>query len=480
MVMEVGEAKNVRAQEKNESLLEPELSTRIPATRGLVCCGLCLGMLNNLPFCVLMAASQATAKDFQMDSYVGLFTTASAAASISGTFLNANCIVGKVSMANRIYLLLGLVSVGYCIIAATYLLMFSWMAPAPPWGLSVGFAACLGGASMTYLCQAAGECTNLALYQKFTVEMLSVWGTGTGLSGLLGSVVYLGFSAGLGMSTGEICCILLTTGPVYYFLYMHVVKASEKTTNRVSESGSSTRSSASLHGAAGISRPSLLSADDLSGEESRGLSIETFKETSSSAKWILINLATVYTLEYLIDPGLVDRATGLCRKNDGFLAVNAFTLMWAMYNVGVTVSRSSVACFRLKRVWVLTLLQSLNAMLWIGDVFQHWHLNAGGDSGYITMCVHMIWVGFMGGACYSNCMYLFQTDPKIPNDLRELGLNCGFMMSNVGIACATLITTFLDHNIFSKQSLFPDGCPGKDQPNIGVSTPFFDAIMEYY
>ena len=75
----------------------------------------------------------------------------------------------------------------------------------------------------------------------------------------------------------------------------------------------------------------------------------------------------------------------------------------------------------------------------------------------------MVFVGFMGGAVYANCMYLFNTKPDVdvPERFRELGINVGFLFSNLGIIAATGFVVLLKATVLSKGALFPpDGeCP---------------------
>ena len=72
----------------------------------------------------------------------------------------------------------------------------------------------------------------------------------------------------------------------------------------------------------------------------------------------------------------------------------------------------------------------------------------------------MVFVGFMGGAVYANCMYLFNTN-DVPERFRELGINVGFLFSNLGIIAATGFVVLLKATVLSKGALFPpDGeCP---------------------
>ena len=135
-----------------------------------------------------------------------------------------------------------------------------------------------------------------------------------------------------------------------------------------------------------------------------------------------------------------------------------------MYNVGVTFSRASVSFFRIRRIWVLTLLQAINVALWGAFASGQWIAYWGSDVPLYVAACHMIFVGFMGGACYANCMYLFNTSEGIPNKYRELGINLGFFFSNIGIITATGLVTILKATVMSKKALFPPHgvCPGID------------------
>jgi len=143
-----------------------------------------------------------------------------------------------------------------------------------------------------------------------------------------------------------------------------------------------------------------------------------------------------------------------------------------MYNVGVTISRASVSWFRIQRIWILTSLQALNVIVWAllaatQWIARDWH----SDVPLYVAAVHMIFIGFMGGACYANCMYLFNTSPGIPNRLRELGINMGFFFSNIGIISATGLVTVLKATALSQAVLFPPNgtCPEPHASELSVA-----------
>ena len=134
--------------------------------------------------------------------------------------------------------------------------------------------------------------------------------------------------------------------------------------------------------------------------------------------------------------------------------------------------------------------QAANVAVWAVLASTQWVARWHSDVPLYAAAVHMTFVGFMGGACYSNCMYLFNRhacassvgmwhghetwaarldvcacsrSAHIADQYRELGINMGFFFSNVGIVCATGLVVVLTATVLSKDALFPpDGvCPAK-------------------
>ena len=109
----------------------------------------------------------------------------------------------------------------------------------------------------------------------------------------------------------------------------------------------------------------------------------------------------------------------------------------------VTVSRSSVSCWPIRRVWIVTSLQLLNCLAFAVEAKVHF-LPRLGDTGYVVMICWMVWVGLMGGAAYSNCTHLVNTHPAIPDELRELGTNATFLLINMAIMGSALLSLVLN------------------------------------
>ncbi|KAF4702536.1 hypothetical protein FOZ62_018872, partial [Perkinsus olseni] len=79
----------------------------------------------------------------------------------------------------------------------------------------------------------------------------------------------------------------------------------------------------------------------------------------------------------------------------------------------------------------------------------------------------MLIVGLMGGASYSNCMFLFQRRDDIPNTHRELCVNLGFAASNLGILLASLASLLMANTLMKECTLYPEA-PGMSVPDLSV------------
>eukprot|EP00392_Amoebophrya_sp_AT5.2_P000729 g730.t1 len=451
----------------------------IAARRALVCCAVIAGVLNNASFCVLLGAGQQIASDFGKVNEVSLITCMSTVGCLLGIFLNAKLCVGVCTERTRLLMLLCFVATGYSLVILAY-------------------ATCYHGGEGQILNAEA------AVDEGARPLLLS-----TGLSGIFGPLLYLFLTGACGLNAGETAIVLLASLPLYLACFWLIVGKRDRglavenalldrgtlfaefddvaptSAGGATTTGSSRRAQAA---ATTMPPPRLSSKPELVPDQaksavplgaaandpgsSRGasaiasnsapLTYANFVLVLGKCKLVIFNMVAVYSLEYLIISGFVDRVT-LCPTNRSFLATHAYTIYWALYNVGVTLSRASVAYFRIQKVYILTLLQLLNAVLWCSEPEQQQgHVLASTPSsygyanlGYYIMGLHVVFIGFMGGACYSNCMYLFNTSPCIPSEYRELGLNIGFLFSNVGIISATALTLLLDATAMSKETLFP-------------------------
>lgn len=117
-------------------------------------------------------------------------------------------------------------------------------------------------------------------------------------------------------------------------------------------------------------------------------------------------------------------------------------MMNLCYQVGVTISRSSLEFIIIKKVYIVTILQAINFVLW---AIIAWNKNLALGLEF----VFMIWVGLMGGASYVNVLYQTLEDPKIEKKEKEVSINVISMFNTGGIVSATLISLLLENTIYS-------------------------------
>ena len=378
------------------------------------------GLLNNSGYCVVTSAAQSLSHTFGTEDLISAYVLTMTASCTIGTFVNARWLV-RFSPWARVLLLNALLVAGYAIVA----LSCAWASP-------IGFAVALVGSICAGFAQAVGEVTNLAFLKAFPRRLLGAWGAGTGLAGLVGPGAYLLLSA-CGVSDATILLACAPTSIVYLALFRYLVRV-----GATLDGGG---------GAADSDAPPPTPPEPLTARSLR-------RVFGSAAGGTILHLTFVYFCEYSIYPSLVDRDTHFV-DDRSFVQKNCYVLAWLAYNVGVTISRVSVSCVELRRLWILSALQAINLALWTAEATTH-AVRSLGDAGFALLLLWMVWVGLMGGAAYINSMQIMNKSPTVPDELRELGTNVCFVLINLGIMLSTLLFLFLDSTVLSLRRLYPN------------------------
>lgn len=394
-------------------------------------------ILNNLPFCFVAAAAQHLTDDvFEMPMLTPAFLFTPTAACLVGALLNVVLLRRGLSFEQRITITIVLQLVSVVMVALSTRVRS---------GLGISIA--LGGTSVLGLSQFIGEVTHLGVLPRCFKPSLGLWGMGTGLSGLVGPLLVLGFARSGASDVSSVAS--LGMGACLYLLCMRRIVRDVPELLRERGGG------ADASGSDDSERYLSLDADVA---EVAGASAPLVPPAATSARralshtWFLaLNLVCVFALEYEIYPGCVDADTKRPMDRRSWLQRSAYSLAWACYNVGVTLARFSINVVRIRRVWVLTLLQALNCALWFVEAKTRW-LAHRGDAGYAAMLVWMVWVGCMGGASYVNCVYRLNHDADIPDDVREVSITIAFALTDVGIMSATALSIVWSATIFKDSS----------------------------
>eukprot|EP00413_Alexandrium_margalefii_P021829 CAMPEP_0204573566 /NCGR_PEP_ID=MMETSP0661-20131031/40100_1 /ASSEMBLY_ACC=CAM_ASM_000606 /TAXON_ID=109239 /ORGANISM="Alexandrium margalefi, Strain AMGDE01CS-322" /LENGTH=439 /DNA_ID=CAMNT_0051582009 /DNA_START=41 /DNA_END=1360 /DNA_ORIENTATION=- len=399
------------------------------------------GTVNNLLYCIVSGASQNLVRHFGMESQVTALTMSMTGFALVASFVSTRLLI-HLRFYTRICLVLSMSTVAYAGLAVA-----STMEGVAGFAVAV-FFSCFAGSQ-----QVIGEATNIAFLKAFPAELIGGWGAGTGIAGILGSGTYILLSGPLDLSNamifGLVAPITLVYWAAFHYLHREATRGleGERLAKVLGGNSGATRSSACEGVEPGLHEQ--LQPQDPHVAPANWANVRAAFRCSGS---VICNLVAVYMLEYTIYPGLDDRET-LCSGKEWY------TTMWMCYNVGVTLSRLSVAVFRIERVWLLTLLQAANVAGWVLEVYRGWIRNSLPNGNGLCICAAwMVLVGLCGGATYANCMYQFNQKEGIPNNIRELGMNLGVLMSNLGITTATLSFMLLNRTVLAESVVYPHGC----------------------
>ena len=135
-----------------------------------------------------------------------------------------------------------------------------------------------------------------------------------------------------------------------------------------------------------------------------GFSCENVGRVFGKVGLLMSNLSLVYFLEYTITTSFtVANAQQIinldAKREDEFVYENAFIIFNLCYQFGVFISRSSLSFFKIKKVWMITIAQSI--------LFAFYMLNATFffcENIYVLFFI-MVFVGLMGGAQFVNVFY---------------------------------------------------------------------------
>mmetsp|Transcript_6453 Transcript_6453/g.19561 ORF Transcript_6453/g.19561 Transcript_6453/m.19561 type:complete len:369 (-) Transcript_6453:298-1404(-) len=234
--------------------------------------------------------------------------------------------------------------------------------------LAIAFVSLIGG---------LGESSFLSMTATYSRKCIGAWSSGTGGAGIFGAGFYLLMTVVLGFSPQT---TLRLSSPFPLMLaatYLFVL--TESTRRSVTEA------------------------------PPRMLSLRAFREKMPLLRWLfrryLLPLMLVYYFEYTINQGVlpvIDFVSfGRLHPQDSSREEtmgdkprnwNIYVAYQLLYQVGVFISRSSISIVKIKRLWLLTLLQMLNlCFLLIVAAKELLH------SAWLMFGI-VVWEGLLGGA----------------------------------------------------------------------------------
>lgn len=147
-------------------------------------------------------------------------------------------------------------------------------------------------------------------------------------------------------------------------------------------------------------------------------------------------LGLVYFAEYFINQGLMEL---LYFPTSSLSHAEQYRWYQTLYQVGVLVSRSSLCCFKIRKLWVFALLQVVNSVLLVVAVWCQFL-----PSVWIVFLV-VVYEGLLGGAAYVNTFYFISKETEERH--REFAMAVASVGDSLGIALSAAVS-FPVHKYF--------------------------------
>ncbi|XP_041094764.1 battenin isoform X2 [Polyodon spathula] len=260
-----------------------------------------------------------------------------------------------------------------------------------------------------------GELSFLGLTSFFHSSVISGWSSGTGGAGILGALSYSGLTQ-VGLSPKNTLLVMLIVPALMMISYFGVL------VHPPSLPGWS-RKRAPPQKDRGARRPLLDEEDqeDVINAETLGLKEKGFV-VMGLLKY-MIPLAVVYFAEYFINQGLFEL---LYFPKSNLKHSEQYRWYQTLYQLGVFISRSSVNCVQIKKIWILAGLQCVNALVLFLAVYYQFL-----PSIFIVFAF-ILYEGLLGGAGYVNT---FNNISRESSDLhREFSLGAACVSDTLGIS----------------------------------------------
>ncbi|XP_043940994.1 battenin [Protopterus annectens] len=300
---------------------------------------------------------------------------------------------------------------------------------------STGIGMSFLGVVFASISSGLGEVTFLSLTAHFHSVVVSGWSSGTGGAGIFGALSYSGLTQA-GISPENTLLVMLVV-PVlmacsYFIILVHPPTVS---------SWGCCNTNSPHHAVVASDRQPLIDSMLLHpARQAPDLALsEKLRITKGLMKYI-IPLMVVYFAEYFINQGLFEL---LYFRNIPLKHSEQYRWYQTLYQAGVFVSRSSVSCFRIRRVWILAFLQCINMVFLIFVVYYMFL-----PSIYIIF-VLICYEGLLGGAGYVNTFNNISREST--DDEREFAMGTACIADTFGIAISGAVAIPL-HDYFCSLS----------------------------
>ncbi|XP_067172873.1 battenin [Apteryx mantelli] len=264
--------------------------------------------------------------------------------------------------------------------------------------LSAGVALSLAGVVLASASSGLGEVTFLALASLYPRAAVASWASGTGAAGLGGALAY-GALTQAGLGPPRALLPMLAVPQAALLSYFCLLRPPPP--------------------------PPPPAEQPLLGAPPEPPPPGTKWRVVKGLLKYLVPLTIVYFAEYFINQGLLEL---LYFPGSALSHAEQYRWYQLAYQAGVFASRSSLRCVRLRRVWLLALLQSVNAGLVLSAVVGRWLPGPAAASALVG------YEGLLGGAAYANAFA--RVALEAPPEQREFAMAVAAVGDALGIALA--------------------------------------------
>ncbi|OTB04547.1 hypothetical protein M426DRAFT_58371 [Hypoxylon sp. CI-4A] len=402
------------------------------------------GLINNVLYVIILSAAQDLVGSDVPKGVVGVVLLADVLPSFL-TKLVAPYFIHKIPYWLRTIAFVAASSVGMFMVALT-----------PP-EKSVGVK--MAGVIFASLSSGAGELSFLGLTHYYGHMSLAAWGSGTGAAGLVGAGLYVMFTDWIGFSVRHSLLasaflpvvmlisffLILPQGPLRQGKGPHEYQSipdegpERNGTTDDDDLPAANVTSSLLSPQPGTTSPIL----ETEGTDALRKLKTNVRRARSLFFPYMLPLLLVYVAEYTINQG-VSPTLLFPLESTPFGEYRDFYPMYGfLYQLGVFVSRSSIAFIRIKHLYIPSFLQVGNLVLLTLHALLPFL-----PSIYVVFVV-IFWEGLLGGAVYVNTFA--EIMENVPSSEREFSLGATSVSDSAGICIASLISMIMEARLCNWQ-----------------------------
>ena len=318
-------------------------------------------------------------------------------------------------------------------------------------GCFFNFFVCLLGALIAGVGSAFGEVTHLGFIEKFDAEFFGPFSAGSGLSGLIGTLLYLMLQT-FGVPNWLVFFCLCVLPFIYFFNFFMLFREGyrynffkdERSASQQNEGEESRRES-------GEETPMLEPkgfSNDVNSTPNQVHARRVSEKDQTPREGFLkdvpnfVQIGILYFLEYSVITGYVDRISQLKEEQQDdvtYFEEHFFTICQFLYQVGVLVARSSLFCFRTKRTVLIAGAQGVVFFLFLAICL--WWVSI---SVWICFALTLL-CGVLGGWGYLFSVFRLLDNNKISSKNKEYLANWLMITADVGALLATGFVFVMDN-----------------------------------